>query len=102
MAMIVSSIANDGVLMEPYVLDHVESYSGTVVDAYNPVQYGELMTAEEADTLTEYMKAVVEDGTARSLNDLGFDIAGKTGTAEDTSNKNKSHAWFVGFSDRCV
>lgn len=99
MAMIVSSIANDGVLMEPYVLDHVESYSGTVVDTYNPVQYGELMTAEEAETLTEYMKAVVEDGTARSLNDLGFDIAGKTGTAEYTSNKNKSHAWFVGFSD---
>ena len=99
MAMIVSSIANDGVLMEPYVLDHVESYSGTVVDTYNPVQYGELMTAEEAEALTEYMKAVVEDGTARSLHDLGFDIAGKTGTAEYTSNKNKSHAWFVGFSD---
>ena len=99
MAMIVSSIANDGVLMESYVLDHVENYSGETVDTYNPTRYGSLMTAEEAETLTEYMKAVVEDGTARNLNDLGFSIAGKTGTAEYTSDKSKSHAWFVGFSD---
>ena len=99
MAMIVSSIANDGVLMEPYVLDHVENYSGETVDTYNPTRYGSLMTAEEAEALTEYMKAVVEEGTARKLNDLGFSIAGKTGTAEYTSDKSKSHAWFVGFSD---
>lgn len=99
MAMIVESIANDGVLMEPYVLDHVESYSGNTVDTYSPTRYGEVMTAEEAEALTEYMKAVVEDGTARSLNDLGFSIAGKTGTAEYSSDKSKSHAWFAGFSD---
>ena len=49
--------------------------------------------------LTEYMKAVVEGGTGSKLKDLGFEIAGKTGTAEYTSDKSKSHAWFVGFSD---
>lgn len=99
MAMIAQSIANDGVLMEPYVLDHVENYSGSIVDTYSPKSYGALMTPEEAETLTEYMKAVVTDGTGRKLNDLGFSIAGKTGTAEYSSDKSKSHAWFVGFSD---
>ena len=58
-----------------------------------------LLTPEEAETLTDYMKAVVTDGTGRKLNDLGFSIAGKTGTAEYSSDKSKSHAWFVGFSD---
>ncbi len=99
MAMIVSSIANGGVLMEPYVLDHVENYKGGVVDTYSPTRYGTLMSGEEAAALTEYMKAVVEDGTGRKLNDLGFSVAGKTGTAEYSNDKSKSHAWFVGFSD---
>ena len=36
---------------------------------------------------------------ALALKDLGFETAGKTGTAEYTSDKSKSHAWFVGFSD---
>ena len=57
------------------------------------------MTADEAAALTEYMKAVVESGTGSKLKDLGFETAGKTGTAEYTSDKSKSHAWFVGFSD---
>ena len=30
---------------------------------------------------------------------MGFFIAGKTGTAEYSSDKSKSHAWFAGFSD---
>lgn len=41
----------------------------------------------------------MESGTGSKLKDLGFEIAGKTGTAEYTSDKSKSHAWFVGFSD---
>lgn len=99
MAMIVQSIANDGVLMEPYVLDRVENYSGSIVDTYSPKSCGTLMTEDEAEVLTEYMKSVITDGTGRKLNDLGFSVAGKTGTAEYSSDKNKSHAWFVGFSD---
>ena len=41
----------------------------------------------------------MESGTGRKLNDLGFLVAGKTGTAEYSSDKSKSHAWFAGFSN---
>ena len=99
MAMIACAIANDGVLMEPYVLDHVENYLGTTVKKFYPSVYGSLMTSEEAEILTEYMLEVVETGTASALSDIGIEIAGKTGTAEYSSDKTKSHAWFVGFSD---
>lgn len=99
MAMIVSSIANEGILMEPYLLERVETYEGDVVKNYYPSVYGSLMSREEAEALTEYMKAVVTEGTGSKLGNLGFPVAGKTGTAEYSSNKDESHAWFVGFSD---
>lgn len=99
MAMIVSSIANDGVLMKPYLLDRIESYTGDLVKTYSSSAYATLMTESEAQRLTEYMEAVVTEGTGSKLSDLGFPVAGKTGTAEYTSDKSKSHAWFAGFSN---
>ena len=99
MAMLVSGIANDGVLMEPYFIDRIENYVGDKVKTYMPSVADTLMTEEEAAVLTEYMEAVVTDGTGSKLNDLGFPVAGKTGTAEYSSDKNKSHAWFAGFSN---
>lgn len=99
MALLVSAIANDGLLMKPYLLEKVESADGDTVKTFDAEEYGNLMTAEEASVLTEYMKAVVESGTGSKLKNLGFETAGKTGTAEYTSDKSKSHAWFVGFSD---
>lgn len=99
MAMVVSSIANNGILMKPYLLERVETYSGESVKTFHPSAYGSLMTKEEANILTEYMKAVITEGTGSKLENMGFTIAGKTGTAEYSSNKNESHAWFAGFSD---
>ena len=57
------------------------------------------MTSEEAAQLTEYMEGVVEYGTARSLHSLGVSIAGKTGTSEYSDDKEKTHSWFIGFSN---
>lgn len=99
MAMIVSAVANDGVLMEPKLLERVETYTGESVKSFYPKAYGSLMSSEEAGILKEYMKAVITEGTGSKLDNMGFFIAGKTGTAEYSSDKSKSHAWFAGFSD---
>ena len=64
-----------------------------------PSSYGKLMTAEEAAVLTEYMEETVLSGTASKLEDAPYTAAGKTGTAEYSNDKSKSHAWFVGFSN---
>ena len=58
-----------------------------------------LMTREEASQLTEYMEAVVEEGTAKTLSGQGYSVAGKTGTAEYSVDKEKVHSWFVGFTN---
>ncbi|MDY2938090.1 MAG: penicillin-binding transpeptidase domain-containing protein, partial [Fusicatenibacter sp.] len=99
MALIVSAIANGGELMQPYFVDRVESSEGTKVKEYKPTSLGTVMSSEEASILTELMQGVVQNGTARSLSDLGYDIAGKTGSAEHGDNSEPTHSWFVGFSN---
>ena len=99
MCMIVSAIANDGVLMEPYMADKLISADGQLVSQTEPVEYGQLLTSEEAKLLQSYMAAVVEEGTAEKV-DFGDELTvyGKTGTAEYTDNKNITHSWFVGYA----
>lgn len=96
--MITSAIANGGVLMKPYVIDHVENDTGSVVKTFKPSEYKRLMSEEEADKLTELLTAVVEEGTARKLKGLSYTAAGKTGSAEYNNVKGDSHAWFTGFA----
>lgn len=99
MALIASAIANGGNLMKPYLIDSIESYDGEQVKKYMPSSYGKLMSAEEAGLLTEYMTETVLSGTGSKLQSETYSAAGKTGTAEYSSDKSKSHAWFVGFSN---
>ena len=98
MCMLVSAIANDGQLMEPYLADQIVSADGNVVSETSPVCYGEIMSENEVDLLNEYMEAVVMDGTADSVDFGDLTVYGKTGTAEYTSDKDETHSWFVGYA----
>ena len=99
MALITSAIANGGQLMKPYLVDQIVNYTGTTVTKNMPEKYKDMMTSDEAAQLTEYMKAVVNQGTASTLSGQKFTIAGKTGTAEYSTDKEKAHSWFVGFTN---
>ncbi len=96
--MITSAIANDGVLMKPYLVDRVENYNGNVMKQFSPDNYGTLMSQTEAEALTVLMTEVVENGTATKLKGQGYTAAGKTGSAEYNAVKTDSHAWFTGFA----
>ena len=99
MALIASAIANDGVLMKPYLVGSIENYTGSTVKETKASKYKTLMTSEEAEVLTQLMQAVVTEGTGRELSGQAYSVAGKTGTAEYSSDKNQAHSWFVGFSN---
>lgn len=98
MAMITSAIANDGELMKPYLVDRVENYEGNVVKEYSPKKSCTLMTQEEAGILKELMRAAVTEGTASKLSNSTYTAYGKTGSAEYSDEKGKSHSWFTGFA----
>lgn len=100
MCMIADAVANGGTMMEPQFVSRIENASGDVVKTMNSKSAGEVMTQAETEQLTKIMKAVVQEGTASTLSELPYDIAGKTGTAQygDVS-EGKAHSWFVGFSN---
>lgn len=96
--MITSAIANQGILMKPYVIDRVENDAGSVIKSFKPESYGRLMSEEEASILSEMMEEVVQTGTATKLKGLSYTASGKTGSAEYNNTKGDSHAWFTGFA----
>ena len=99
MALITSAIANGGTLMKPYLVDSVNNYTGAVIDKNKPEKYKSLMTSEDAAKLKQYMSAVVDYGTASVLSGQSYTAAGKTGTAEYSSDKEKDHSWFIGMTN---
>ena len=99
MALITSAIANSGTLMRTYNVDSVTSHSGTIVSKNRPDKYAELLSAKEAVQLKNYMESVTDYGTASVLGKAGYTSAGKTGTAEYSSDKEKDHSWFVGMAN---
>lgn len=99
MNLITCAIANNGVLMTPYVMDKIISYDGKTIDENFPKVYEKLLTVQESEKLTTLMEEVVLDGTAKKLRGIEkYTAAGKTGSAEFSTDKSQSHAWFTGFA----
>lgn len=101
MALVMSAFANDGVLMKPHFVSHIESASGRTVKNFKNKKYTTLCTSSEAASMNEYLRAVVTDGTANNLNWSNYTAYGKTGTAETLSNKNENYdrSWFAGYGE---
>lgn len=100
MLLVTSAIANDGVLMNPYLIDRIENYNGVEVDTTEPSEYGQLLSAEDASLLQSFMSETVQNGTAEKLKGKSYTAAGKTGSAEFSTSSKASHAWFVGYAHR--
>ncbi|SFQ26075.1 cell elongation-specific peptidoglycan D,D-transpeptidase [Actinomadura madurae] len=95
MALVACSIANDGKIMSPYVVQKVRAKDQSELYNASSKELGEGMTGDQADQLQDMMRAVISEGTAKNLQ--GMRIAGKTGTAEQGPG-NPNANWFVGFS----
>ncbi|MFR3030757.1 MAG: penicillin-binding transpeptidase domain-containing protein [Blautia sp.] len=98
MALITSAIANQGVLMKPYLIDHVENSDGEEISSNTAQAYRTLMSNKEANLLSDLMTGVVTSGTASALSGRSYTVAGKTGSAE-YNEAGDSHSWFIGYSN---
>ena len=102
MAMVASTVANGGVMMEPYAVETTYDHQGRVLDRTTPDAWKTPLSPQNAQILTDLMIGVVEGGTASCCLDLAGDIqaAAKTGTAELglESDPDLVHAWIIAFA----
>jgi peptidoglycan glycosyltransferase len=97
MALVAAGIANDGVVMEPTLVDRIVSPDGDTIVAGNPKEWKTAIKLRTAAELTAMMRAVVEAGTGTAAQIPGVPVAGKTGTAE-TGVSGKNQTWFIAFA----
>lgn len=98
MALIAAGIANDGTIMRPHVMKDVRDRRGTVVDTSAAEPWTTAIGTSSALVLRAAMINVVREGTATRLAIDGFDVGGKTGTAQLGTDPPRSHAWIIGFA----
>ena len=96
-AMISAAIANDGVQMAPYTVETIRNPDLDVVRQSEPRRLRTSVSPSTADQLTQMMLGVVQNGSGTAAQISGVQVAGKTGTAENQTDK-APHAWFTGFA----
>jgi len=99
-----ASIANGGYLLRPHILKRIEGSTGTIIHEEMPITVRRVLSPAYAGKVTAVLKAVVEEGgTGEMARISGYDIAGKTGTAQKPEltnggySKDKRVASFIGF-----
>lgn len=100
MALVVSTIANGGVMMKPYLVNKVMTNKGSLVTQTSPESIATVASNENANYIKDLMRAVVTSGTGTAANIPGLNVCGKTGTADNNINgvPAEAHSWFIGFA----
>jgi len=99
-----AAIANDGILMRPFVVRSITDPNGRLVKEIQPRRVRRVMSRDSARTLNRIMQTVItRGGTGVQAALDGYTVCGKTGTAQKTDSsgtyaKGKYVASFVGFA----
>jgi len=106
MALLVSGVANNGVIMRPYLIKKIVSSDGELEYQATPKVVEEYsLKSRTFSILKDAMRKVVLSGTGQILNIPDIVVYGKTGTAQDPNGED--HGWLVSFggeefSDFCL
>lgn len=94
----VAALANRGTVFELSLLDKMTDAQGNLIKDYTPEVSGHVEIQDSTwDAVQQGMRAVVAEGSARKIfEDLEVEIAGKTGTAQETRTRG-NHAFFISY-----
>ncbi|MFE1952188.1 MULTISPECIES: peptidoglycan D,D-transpeptidase FtsI family protein [Streptomyces] len=99
MAMVGAAIANDGALMEPYMVDELKAPNLDTIEKHEPKEMSRPLSKENAQKLQSMMETVVNSGTGTAARIPGVTVGGKTGTAQNgVNNEGTPYAWFVSYA----
>jgi len=98
----ISTIANDGIYLRPFVVKYIKDSHGEVIKSFEPKVVDRVISPDTSRRVREILSNVVEEGTGKRARIKGMKVAGKTGTAHKVINgayaRNKYYATFMGFA----
>lgn len=102
MAVVVATIANDGIMVPPHLVEKVVFPNGAAVPIYKRREGTRVISPYTARQLQDMLTAVTTYGTGQAAYVANGGAAGKTGSAE-TGRRNQNgesldHAWFAGYA----
>lgn len=93
------SLINGGNYYKPHVVKQIQDENGNVTENKEPVLLKKTISEETSEIIKDYMRGVVEEGTGSSAGVEGYDIGGKTGTAEKLPRGNGKYlVSFIGYA----
>lgn len=94
----VAALANRGTVFELSLLDKVTDSDGNLINDFTPEISSQIEIQDSTwDAVAQGMRGVIANGSAaRIFRDLPIEIAGKTGTAEESAIRG-NHAWFISY-----
>lgn len=91
------AIANGGDLMVPYLVGSVVDSQGNIVSQTEPTVKRKVISEETASQVREMMAAVVNDGTGRNAKIAGYQVAGKTASAQKLDDNAENEVYVASF-----
>ncbi|WP_427662238.1 penicillin-binding transpeptidase domain-containing protein, partial [Serratia bockelmannii] len=99
MEMVTAALANDGKLMQPYMVAERQAPNLDPVYTAEPEELSRALSGENAQKVQQMMETVVKDGTGTNAQIPGVTVGGKTGTAQHgLNNSEKPYAWFISYA----
>lgn len=86
-----SSLINGGDYYEPHVVKQIQDEDGKVVETRDPVLLRKTISTDTSNMLKPYLRSVLTYGTGTGAAVEGYDIGGKTGTAEKYPRDNGNY-----------
>ena len=94
-----SSLINGGSYYRPHVVRQIKDENGNVTESKDPVLVRKTISQETCDVVKDYMRGVVTNGTGKTAAVKGYDVGGKTGTAEKLPRRNGKYlVSFIGYA----
>ncbi|MFD9291791.1 peptidoglycan D,D-transpeptidase FtsI family protein [Streptomyces sp. NPDC060030] len=102
MAMVTAALANNGKLMQPYIVEELRGPDLSTLEEHEPQLKSEAVSEETAKKIQEMMEFTAKEGSAKRALIDGVTVGGKTGTAQRGNDVTKEvpYGWFVSYGKK--